>query len=49
MYQEIYWTDLDDLQMEMNRLHNGKQLKRYKSPLLRQQQMRISLLGKHLR
>ena len=24
MYQETYWTDLDDVQREMNRLHNGK-------------------------
>lgn len=22
MYQEIYWQDLDDMQREMNRLHN---------------------------
>ena len=33
MYQETYWTDLDDVQREMNRLHNGKPIKSRSHPI----------------
>ena len=38
MYQDTYWKDLDDVQREMNRLHNGKQVDRTLQvhPLLRE-------------